>query len=74
MTTPNNTAFWQAKIDCNRERDRQNTELLRANGWQVITLWACSLTKDRLELTMQQVAVALNHNLLRIMPHHVRRC
>ena len=62
-----NTAFWQAKIERNRERDRQNEELLRANGWQVITLWACSLTKDRLEPTMQQVAVALNHNLLRIM-------
>ncbi len=66
-----NTAFWQAKIDRNRERDRRNEEMLRANGWQVITLWACNLTKNRLESTMQQVAVALNHNLLMIMGHHV---
>lgn len=50
MATPNNTAFWQAKIDCNRERDRQNTELLRANGWQVITLWACKLTKQQRDI------------------------
>lgn len=67
-----NTAFWQAKIDRNRERDWQNEELLRDNGWQVITLWACSLTKDQIESTMQQVAVALNHNLLQIMSHHAR--
>ena len=68
-----NTAFWQAKIDRNRERDRRNEEMLRANGWQVITLWACNLTQNRLESTMQQVAVALNHNLLMIMGHHVCR-
>ncbi|HCS88414.1 MAG TPA: very short patch repair endonuclease [Bacteroidales bacterium] len=67
-----NTMFWQTKIDRNRERDRRNEELLRTNGWQVITLWACSLTKDRLEPTMQQVAVALNHNLLQIINHHTR--
>lgn len=68
-----NTAFWQAKIERNRERDRRNEEMLRANGWQVITLWACNLTKNRLEPTMQQVAVALNYNLLMIMGHHVCR-
>ena len=62
-----NTAFWQAKIDRNRERDRQNATLLRSNGWQVITLWACSLTKDKLENTMQQVSIALNYNFLKII-------
>lgn len=62
-----NTAFWQTKIACNRERDRQNATLLRSNGWQVITLWACSLTKDKLENTMQQVSVALNYNFLKII-------
>ena len=62
-----NTAFWQTKIERNRERDRQNAALLRSNGWQVITLWACSLTKDQLETTTQHVAVTLNQNLLRIV-------
>lgn len=56
----------QKQIDRNRERDRQNTYLLRTNGWQVITLWACSLSKDQLENTMLQVSVALNENYLRI--------
>jgi G:T-mismatch repair DNA endonuclease (very short patch repair protein) len=33
-------------------------------GWQVIVIWACNLTKDKTEPTMQQVAVTLNRNLL----------
>ncbi len=59
-----NTPFWQAKIDRNRERDRQNYQLLLDAGWQVIVIWACNLTKDKTEPTMQQVAVTLNRNLL----------
>ena len=58
------TAFWQAKINRNRERDRQNYQLLLDAGWQVIVIWACNLTKDKTEPTMQQVAVTLNRNLL----------
>ena len=64
-----NTAFWQTKITRNRERDRQNYEVLIQNGWQVIVLWECQLSKDKLETTMQQVAVAMNENYLRIIKH-----
>lgn len=60
-----NTDFWQRKIDRNRERDKQNYDMLIQNGWQVIVLWECHLTKDKLENTMQSVAVALNENFLR---------
>lgn len=59
-----NTAFWQAKIDRNRERDRQNYQLLLDAGWQVIVIWACNLTKDKKENTMQHVAIMLSRNLL----------
>lgn len=62
-----NTEFWQNKIAHNRQRDQRNVALLRSNGWQVITLWACSLTKDKLENTMQQVSIALNYNFLKII-------
>ncbi len=62
-----NTEFWQNKIAHNRQRDQRNIALLRSNGWQVITLWACSLTKDKLENTMQQVSIALNYNFLKII-------
>ena len=61
-----NTAFWQSKIDRNRERDRQNYDILLQNGWQVIVIWECRLTKDKLENTRQQVAAALNRNMLNI--------
>jgi DNA mismatch endonuclease (patch repair protein) len=62
-----NTAFWQAKIARNRERDQRNYDELTHAGWQVIVLWQCKLTKQELETTMQQVAVTLNHNLLKIL-------
>ena len=62
-----NTAFWEAKITKNRERDRQNYGILLQNGWQVIVLWECQLIKDKIEETMQLVAVALNSNLLSIL-------
>ena len=64
-----NTAFWEAKIARNRERDRLNYDILLQNGWQVIVLWECQLSKDKIENTMQQVAVALNRNLLQISSH-----
>ena len=62
-----NTAFWQTKIDRNRERDRQNYDILLQNGWQVIVIWECQLQPKQLETTMQQVTVALNKNLLTII-------
>lgn len=59
-----NTPFWQDKIERNRTRDtRIYNELMNA-GWQVIVIWACNLTKDKTEPTMQQVAVTLNRNFL----------
>lgn len=34
-----NGSYWQAKLDRNVQRDRQNDEALRAAGWQVIRVW-----------------------------------
>ena len=62
-----NTEFWQDKIERNRTRDTRNYEELMYAGWQVIVLWQCKLNKQELETTMQQVAVTLNQNLLRIV-------
>ena len=62
-----NTEFWQNKIECNRQRDKRNYDILIQNGWQVIVLWQCKLAKDKLENTMQSVAVALIKNLLKRM-------
>ncbi|MNF65978.1 Very short patch repair protein [compost metagenome] len=35
--------YWQAKIEQNQARDRENTTLLEADGWQVLTVWQCEL-------------------------------
>lgn len=40
MTWPtNNAAWWRAKIDGNRDRDRRTTRRLRTNGWTVVRVW-----------------------------------
>ena len=62
-----NTEFWQNKIEYNRQRDQKNYNTLINAGWQVIVLWQCKLTKQKLELTMQSVALALNQNFLKIV-------
>ena len=62
-----NTAFWQNKIEYNRQRDKRNYDILIQNGWQVIVLWQCKLSKAKIENTMQAVTVALNENLLNII-------
>ena len=59
-----NTDFWQNKIKNNRERDQRNYRLLAEAGWQVIVIWQCNLTKEKIETTMQSVAVALNEKLI----------
>lgn len=36
-----NTGYWNPKLDRNAERDRANIEALQAEGWDVLTIWAC---------------------------------
>jgi DNA mismatch endonuclease (patch repair protein) len=40
-----NAAFWNGKIESNRERDRRNIAALRNSGWKVVVIWACSLDR-----------------------------
>ena len=47
--------------------DTRNYEVLLQNGWQVIVLWECQLISAKLEYTMQQTAVALNENYIKIV-------
>ena len=41
-----NRAFWEAKLNGNRERDLRNLEKLRELGWRVIEVWECELNDD----------------------------
>ncbi len=40
-----NTEYWRKKIDRNTERDKENYDLLTAQGWQVLIIWECQLKK-----------------------------
>lgn len=55
-----NIEFWKSKIKRNQERDNDNYQILKENGWQVLVLWECMLTKKLFETTMQQVEVKLH--------------
>lgn len=36
-----NTAYWGPKLARNVERDKDNEARLRAEGWEVLTVWEC---------------------------------
>lgn len=38
-----NAAFWRAKREGNRDRDRRTLAALRRLGWRVLVLWECQL-------------------------------
>lgn len=64
-----NREFWVKKIWRNQERDQQNYQLLRDNGWQVIVVWECQLKAATMEETMERVELLLNENFLAIHSH-----
>ena len=39
-------AFWKAKIDANRARDRKSLQALSRLGWHWIVVWECALRDD----------------------------
>jgi DNA mismatch endonuclease (patch repair protein) len=52
-------AFWLAKLQANRARDRRVGLELRQNGWRVLRIWECDLTKARQPLTAARLKRAL---------------
>lgn len=38
--------FWETKIERNVERDHLNQVKLEADGWEVLTIWECQLSKN----------------------------
>lgn len=64
-----NTPFWEAKIARNRERDQRVQRELAEMGWHCITVWECTLSKDRREETLSSLAFTLNRIFLRDHAH-----
>ena len=67
-----NVEFWEAKIRRNQERDKLNYKILQDNGWQVLVLWECQLTKKLFETTMQEAEVSLHDYYLKTISPKVK--
>ena len=54
-----NTDFWREKIETNQRRDKETITALRNDGWKVIVVWECELSKkrlsDRIELLVEEI-------------------
>jgi len=42
----NNSAYWRAKLNRNRQRDRQTTQSLTSEGYRVLRLWEHEVQHD----------------------------
>lgn len=47
-----NEDYWRNKINRNVERDKESTQLLEQQGWQVLVIWECQLKKKVAEANM----------------------
>lgn len=59
-----NVAFWQRKIERNKERDCEEQRKLAQMGWHCITVWECELKNARRQQTLEALAHTLNHIFL----------
>ena len=57
--------FWRAKINRNRERDKEEQRRLAEMGWHCITVWECELAPAKREATLQSLEYTLNHIFLK---------
>jgi DNA mismatch endonuclease (patch repair protein) len=53
-----NADWWRAKIEANRERDRDTDERLAAIGWTVVRIWG----HEKLEEVVKRVEAALGEH------------
>lgn len=51
----NNRLFWQTKLAANRARDLLVNQTLRRQGWRVVRIWECGLTKRQQNQTLAKI-------------------
>ncbi len=59
-----NVDYWMAKINRNKERDKEEQQKLVKMGWHVIIIWECQLKPSIRNATLQSLAFTLNHIFL----------
>jgi len=51
-----NSAYWFAKVDSNKARDRRHRRALRGEGWRCLTIWECQVKKtSKLEALLKKI-------------------
>lgn len=50
-----NSAFWTAKLETNKRRDRKVNRLLRSSDWQVLRIWEHDLSKAHQSKTVRRI-------------------
>lgn len=58
-----NRAFWETKIENNRQRDKRSQRELRRQGWSVLTVWECQVTPKRRDWLVDKLVSFLFMNL-----------
>jgi DNA mismatch endonuclease (patch repair protein) len=48
--------YWIAKLERNARRDRRNRRALRKEGWNLLVIWECQTTKDRIKSLEERIA------------------
>ena len=65
------TEWWLKKINRNRQMDAENTEKLKSDNWEVITIFECELKKNILDKTLNNLVQNLhnqkNYKILKMM-------
>ena len=55
------TEWWLNKINGNINKDIENIEQLKTQGWQVIVIWECELNPANRENTIKELTHKLNN-------------
>lgn len=50
-----NAAYWNAKLDRNMQRDRENQKKLEQCGWRVLVIWECETKKKALPKLQEKI-------------------
>lgn len=69
-----NRAYWHAKIQRNKERDRKGKVELRRQNWRVCTMWECSAraAANRLVQLLLRVSEGLVVDAFPVLSNHER--
>ena len=54
-----NAEYWNKKLDCTMERDKNNVAALEQLGWQVMVIWECESKNNNLSELRKHIVRAL---------------